>query len=110
MSSNQTPYTYVFVRQDIPKEYQIVQACHACLEMGFSLPDSKKPQETSFLVLIGVKDEQDLNEKAEYLDRHGLLFSRFYEPDYNTGYTAICTEPIYGEQRKLFKKFKLFKM
>lgn len=105
----QTPYTYVFVRADIPLSYQIVQACHACLERGLSLPVCNKPDQTSFLILFSVKDEQDLKQKADYLDRHDISFSMFYEPDYDTGYTAICTEPIYGEQRKLFKKFKLWK-
>ena len=33
----------------------------------------------------------------------------FYEPDNDTGYTAICCEPVYDEQRKLFKKFRLLK-
>lgn len=105
----QTPYTYVFVRTDIPVHYQIVQACHACLERGMSLPVCNKPDQTSYLILFSVKNEQDLNEKADYLEKNGISFERFFEPDYGTGYTAICTEPIYGEQRKLFKKFKLWK-
>lgn len=33
----------------------------------------------------------------------------FYEPDHETGFTAIATEPIYGEDRKFFKKFKMYK-
>lgn len=105
----QTPYTYCFVRTDIPKEYQMVQACHACLERGFSLPKADQPKQTSYLILFGVKDEEDLKKKADYLGMNGISFEMFYEPDYNTGYTAICTEPVYGEQRKLFKKFKLLK-
>lgn len=89
--------------------YQLVQACHACLERGFSLPDNKKPNTTSFLVLFSAKDEDDLKKKADYLDMHNISYEMFNEPDYDTGFTAICTEPIYNEQRKLFSKFKLWK-
>lgn len=106
----QTPYTYQFVRKDIPLHAQLVQTAHAALEMGLSLPDSDKPRQTSFLILFEVKDESDLKKKADYLDQHGIKYHMFFEPDYDMGYSAICTEPIYGEKRKLFKKFKLWKM
>jgi hypothetical protein len=33
----------------------------------------------------------------------------FFEPDFGTGNTAIATEPIYGDDRKFFKKFKMYK-
>jgi hypothetical protein len=60
-------------------------------------------------VLFAVKDEVELEKIADYLDRNDVSHERFFEPNYDMGHTAICTEPIYNEQRKLFKKFKLWK-
>lgn len=106
---SQTPYTYCFVRKDIPVAYQIVQACHACLERGLTLEQDKKPKETSFLILFEVKDEKALLKVAQYLDENSVSYEKFFEPDYDTGYTALATEPVYGEGRNLFKRFKLWK-
>jgi len=60
-------------------------------------------------VLFGVDDERELSNVTEYLERHEVSYEKFYEPDYDMGYTAICTEPMYDKQRRLFKKFKLWK-
>lgn len=100
------PYTYIFIRSDIPTEYQIVQASHAALEAGNEFAQS---EETSFMVLLGAKSETKLKNIAEYLGIHDIKFKMFHEPDYGTGYTAICTEQIFGEQRKIFKKFNTLK-
>lgn len=51
------PYTYVIIRKDISPEQQIVQACHAALEAGFRF---KKPDETSFLIVLEVPDQKAL--------------------------------------------------
>ena len=100
---------YVFVRTDIPPEYQIVQANHACFEMGLQLADEKKPKQVSHMVLCAIAGEEELEKVSLYLRKNSIEHHLFFEPDYNTGNTAICCEPVYGEQRKLFKKFKLLK-
>ena len=38
----------------------------------------------------------------------GIEHHMFHEPDNNMGYTAIATEPIYGKDRKFFRKFKMY--
>jgi hypothetical protein len=68
-----------------------------------------KPDIISHMVLCSIINEEELDKLSCYLKRHDIAHHMFYEPDYETGYTAICTEPIYGEQRNLFKKFKLLK-
>jgi hypothetical protein len=95
------------VRTDIPIGYQIVQAGHACFEMGMQVLN--KPDVVSHMVLCSIINEEDLDKLGFFLKGHNIAYHKFYEPDYETGHTAICTEPIYGEQRKLFKKFKLWK-
>jgi len=102
------PYTYTFVRTDISNAAAIVQSCHACLEIGLKLPEEKKPSRTSFLVLLQAKSEEKLVDIQEFLSEQNIVTSLFFEPDNNLGYTALATEPIYGDRRKLFKKFKLW--
>ena len=103
--TQENPYTYIFVRQDLRLPQQIVQASHAALEAGFRF---QKPEETSFIVLIGAKNEQELHKIAKHLSRHEIEFEMFFEPDYDTGYTAIATQPLYGDQRKCLRKYQLF--
>jgi len=83
-----------------------VQACHASLELGFR---KVSPDTISFLILLTVKDQDELIKCKTYLDMNSVDSYMFYEPDYNMGFTALCTEPVYNEQRKLFKRFKLWK-
>ena len=84
---------------------QIVQASHAALEAGFKF---NKPEKTSNIVLFGVKNQQALIEASEYLTLHGIDYEMFYEPDI-TGFTAIATEPLFGDERTPLKRFKLLK-
>lgn len=81
---------------------------HACFEMGLQVEN--KPKQVSHMVLCAISGEEELEKVSKYLDKNSIKHHMFFEPDYNTGNTAICTEPIYNKQRKLFRKFKLFKM
>lgn len=97
---------YIFIREDLSKPQQIVQASHAALEAGFTF---QKPKTTTHIVLIGTKNQAELRETAEYLERHGIEFEMFFEPDYDTGYTAIATRPLFGKERRPLKRFQLLK-
>lgn len=55
------PYTYVICRKDISPEQRVVQSAHAALEAGFRF---KMPDEVSFLILLEVANEEELNEAA----------------------------------------------
>jgi hypothetical protein len=88
-----------------------VQTAHATLELGLQLKEEKKPKETSFLILLDAKDQDHLKEIACYLDDHGIEHHMFFEPDEPiNGYTALCSEPVTKNQRKLFSKYKLWSM
>jgi len=97
---------YIFIRKDLPHAYQIVQAAHATHQAGIRFGATKLS--TNF-VLIGVKDEAELEAISMYLEYHQIEFEKFYEPDYDTGYTAIATKPLYGNERKPLKKFSIYK-
>jgi hypothetical protein len=97
---------YIFIREDLTHEQQIVQASHAALEAGFQF---SAPKETTHIVLIGAKDEDKLKQIQLHLIDNGIEHEIFFEPDFDTGFTAIATRPLFGDERIPLKKFKLYK-
>ena len=86
------PYVYIVVRNDIKKEYQLVQACHSVLEAGLTF---KRPDEgVIHLVVLAVDSETELLEVASQLEKQNLDHEKFYESWGNMGYTALATKPI----------------
>lgn len=84
---------------------QIVQASHAALEAGFRFT---QPKEVSHLIVLSVKSEEELRRTAHSLCESDLDFHMFYEPDVSQ-FTAICTRPLFGDECRIFKRYKLFK-
>ena len=99
-------YSYVFVREDLPNTVKLVQASHACMEMGFV---TEKPDEQVFLIALSVKNQAGLIKVSELLEQQGINFHMFYEPDYDYGYTALCTVPVEFGKYKIFEKYNLIK-
>ena len=98
-------YTYVFVRMDIPRTQQTVQASHACIGAGTNF---QNPPNSS-IVLLQANDEEELLNIKERLDMRGVSSFIFYEPDFGPmGYTAIATGPIDEPGRDMFRKYKLW--
>lgn len=101
-------YIYVFVREDISFAQKIVQAGHACHEAGKMLSHAEF-KDVSSMVLLSAKDENDLENIARIIDRAGIDFCMFFEPDMNS-YTAICTKPVISDrERAFFKEWKLYR-
>ena len=98
------PYMYIFIREDLSKPQQIVQASHAAHEAGH---DFGKADGSTHIVLIGLPSQSKLLQTAEHLSTHDIPFKMFYEPDDDAGYTAIATQPLCGDQRKPLRKFRL---
>lgn len=96
-----TPYTYLLIRTDLSTPRQLVQASHAAHLAG------ERFGSHSHLIAMKIADEADLLRAAAHLDKHGINYTMFHEPDYNTGYTAICTEPLKGEQRRPLRRYSL---
>lgn len=101
----ETPYTYCFIRKDMPIHYQIIQAAHATQEITKS---TEHPDNTCHFILFEVKDEEDLTKIKTKLDVKGIKSHMFHEPDVGE-YTSITTAPMFGNDRKFFKKFKMFR-
>ncbi len=106
---------YIFIREDLPHAYQIVQAAHATHQAGIRFGEVEAPPHEPYhtlqthFVLIGAKDEKALQEIAMHLDFHQIEHEMFYEPDHDTGYTAIATKPLCGDERKALRKFNTYK-
>ena len=102
-------YIYTFIREDISPAQKIVQLGHACHEAGKLLNHSEH-KHVSSLILLSAKDEDDLLDIAERIDRAGIEFYMFHEPDNDMGYSAICTRPVISQrERTFFQKWDLYK-
>jgi len=97
-------YVYIFVRQDLSNEQQLVQAAHATLVLGNKLKD-RKVNELYFSV-IGIPRLTDFCQVFKDLKIHGTKFETFYEPDQGNTLTAIATYPIKDEERGELRKYK----
>lgn len=87
---------YVLVREDLPIEYQAVQAGHAVAAWTLDFP---KKWKNEYLIYLSVKSENDLKKWASKLERNDMDFRVFYEPDIDE-YTALSTL----SDKKLFNK------
>lgn len=99
---------YVFVREDLPIPQIAVQSSHACIEATKAF-DIASLEDHPSVIIIGIKNEQKLHQVRKYLMESGIRHVHFYETDMDDQLTALATEPVHGERRKLFRKFQLLK-
>lgn len=97
---------YVFVREDLSPAQIAVQSCHAAIECAnaFALKDLA---EHPSVIILGVKNEVKLHQIRQFLIENDVQHAHFYEPDIGDELTAVATQPIFGERRRLFRKFQL---
>lgn len=100
------PFVYVLIRKDLSDEQKAVQIGHAALEAGFRFP---KPELTASLIVLQVEDRAALMAAAERLDRYGIEYHLFFEPDFGMGHSALATRPVFGSERHLFRKWNLYR-
>lgn len=100
-------HQYLLVRVDLPLPTQLVQSCHAGIEAGKHF--CRDPALTDSLVVLQVRDENALLACRQYVEDQGIKSVLFREPDLGDTATALCTEPVGEEKRKVFKKFRLWR-
>ena len=93
------------VRTDIPLADQMVQVGHACLAAGHCF---EQPDDSGNLVVLAVPSLAAVYEVSAHCKMTGIRHVLFYEPDEGMGHTALCTEPIMGEARRVFRKLPLW--
>lgn len=103
-------YCYIFVRQDLSTEQQIVQAAHAASVMSCT-PSLREIDfsKTNFIV-IGVRNQDALWAVESILDKFEIKYDLFYEPDIDED-TAIATYPLDPDsfERDVLSAFNLLK-
>ena len=100
-------YIYIFVRQDMSPEQQLVQSAHATLVLGNKL--NHKDVSELYFTVIGVENLMALGHVMRDLNKCGKNFITFYEPDQGNTLTAIATYPIPAEERGSLKEYKLLR-
>jgi len=97
---------YVITRLDLNLAQQSVQAMHAAMEAykRYCWISSNHPH----LVFCSVKNTQKLHKCISKLTDSNIKHYQWHEPDLDNALTAIATEPIQGEQRKIFNHYQLF--
>jgi hypothetical protein len=95
----------VIVRNDLTPPQQAVQAVHAALSVArqFSVPLHEH------VVLCAVPNERQLLRWQSKIASSGIAVCAFREPDLGNEFTALATEPVYGEDRRLFRQLQLVK-
>lgn len=102
------PYSYIFVRQDIKPEQQLVQTAHCTMVLGSKL--SHLDCSKIHFVIMGCKDLNELRKRMNFMVERDIRFEVFAEPDINNEPTAIASYPITSiAERKKFARFKLLK-
>lgn len=100
-------YCYIFVRQDLSKEQQLVQAAHATLVLGSKLKRTDVSE--LYFTVIGIPQLIDFRSVMNDLNAHGTKYETFYEPDQGSTLTAIATHPIPKDERGILKDYKLLR-
>lgn len=104
---NDKKHFYVLIRKDLPLPQQIVQSIHAAYEAAGKFNDDTS--QTYSTVLCQVSNEEDLIKASRKLEYSGIRHHIFKEPDINFQSTALCTEPLTQDRRKIFSNWKLWK-
>ncbi|MBY0461149.1 MAG: hypothetical protein K2V38_27825 [Gemmataceae bacterium] len=95
-------HLYVLVRRDLSAPQIAVQAAHAAIEAARRFLPTDHPH--PHLVLCGVAHERALLAAADRLERAGVRFSLFREPDLNDAATALATEPLGSDRRRVLAR------
>lgn len=101
---NDRHYTYIFVRQDISPEQQLVQAAHVALVLGSKL----KPEQVQnlYFTVIGIPNLKAFSPLMKQLGRLNIDFTTFYEDDLGDEMTALATWPIHHKNRGELMEYK----
>jgi len=106
-------YAYFFTRQDIFREYQLVQTAHVAMKLGYGLwknGDADADPDNTYFTCVGVRNLEALAAVEKILIKFGFKYEKFLEPDLNDGeYTALAVYPVDEDKRDVLLAFNLLK-
>ena len=96
---------YIFVRQDIPIEQQIIQTNHATLEMSKITGIKDIPS----ICLIGVPNWMELDKVRKHLKLNEIKYAEMNDTDFDFRVASVVTVPLEEDRRKVLKGYPLWK-
>ena len=95
---------YIFIRTDLSASQKTVQSAHVVLEATrtFHLVDNRYN-----IVVVVAKSEAKLKAIVAEAAGHGIRTVSFAEPDMGNEITAVASEPLDDDQKKVFIRYKL---
>lgn len=99
-------HLYVVVRQDLPFPQQTVQACHAAIQAARDLIPGDEIHPS--LVVLTVPHLPALIDLSCRLTNRGIAHRVFQEDDLDGQVTALATQPLGKDGRKVFQKMPLY--
>lgn len=105
-------YVYIFTRQDIAKEHQLVQTGHVALKLGYEAAKNniEMDPDNTYFTCIGVRNLEALDAVRKILRTFGYRYELFFEPDLKNGeITSIATYSIDEDKRDVLLAFSLLR-
>lgn len=101
----------VITRGDLSSGYRAVQSTHAAISFIFEHPGRAGPwfKNSNYLILLEVKDLEELKTLIQKFQYHRLLHTVFKEPDIGNEITAVAVEPSEKTQKLVSRIPLLFK-
>jgi hypothetical protein len=86
----------VAVREDLPHSVQVVQACHAVIELA----------QAGMIPLAAEHPQKSLESAFLRASEAGIAYKSFRDDDLGEQLTALASEPVSGHRRAAFKRLQ----
>ena len=106
-------YVYIFVRKDLEKVQQLVQAAHVTMVLGQDVGIKDHDASRQHFCVLGVGDLAALNDVHDFLVNKKIAHKYFKEPDIGNQMTAIATVPLrksFTVRKRLFSNYALLEI
>lgn len=104
-------YVYIFTRQDISPEQQLVQSAHVAMKLGVECirKGMELDADNTYFTVVGVRDRAGMSSARRILVDYNFPSVAFQEPDLGGEITSVATYPIDEDQRSVLLAFSWLK-
>jgi hypothetical protein len=93
-----TVYAYIFTKQDMSREQQLVQTAHCTMVLGQAVAATEYDAKKLHFTVFGVPDGGALEAKKNFLEARGVQTVHFIEPDMGNVMTSFACMPMKKSQ------------